>query len=240
MLEPPTTHHHNSRRLRRNWADWVRTDSLSSSLRVRIWLFDSSSILTYITSSHPFSCFSTLNHPSSVCIRDTKSLARPSTDPCQSTKNAQLYTTLRTPPLPRLASNCSADHPGRREPLFGLCYFRHHPPNHRPRGHRTATSDRGERTHVQKYTADRRPHGHLALVHTRRTAYVLFLDWLVMSIKSPLKSKWRIPSRCCITFPGCALAAAVRVGCNSLRATTPRKTCSRTRRSHERPTRMRL
>ena len=30
-----------------------------------------------------------------------------------------------------------------------------------------------------------------------------------------LKSKWRIPSRCCITFPGCALAAAAQAGCNA-------------------------
>ena len=106
----------------RSWADWVRAGALYTSLRLRTWPSESSSLLTYTDSFHPFNFFSHDPHPAPVCIRDTKSRARSSTNPCQSIKNAQLYNVLRTLPLPPLASipvqhpfltsNSSADHPG--------------------------------------------------------------------------------------------------------------------------------
>ena len=172
-----------------------------------------------------------------------------STDPCQSIKNAQFCITPRTLPLPKLASipalppfpasNSSADYPSRREPLIGLCYFRlqyHHPPNHRhPRPQSgnppsskspaPATTERQRVTEVKGLMYENIPPTDVLTV---------ILHWSVRGTRPTccsssgsscpsnpaLKSKSSILSWYYTTFPGCALAAAVRVGCNSLRATT--------------------
>ena len=118
-------------------------------------------LFSRIDSFHPFSYCSPIilpqNGPASQLASATRDLrARPSMDSCQSSKNAQLFTTPRTPSLPRLASisvlplsptsNSCADYPSRRAPYFGRCHPYLQSTTHGitgTRGRRTAASGRG-------------------------------------------------------------------------------------------------